>query len=238
MKLSKMFLLPIAALVLIFAFQNCGQPGSLTQSSAQIAKLSEADIPAAGEEVVVDDTAPVVVDDTAPVVVDDTVPVVVDDGVNMCESDLEGAIIKEVKAPSASGASSHLFSHDQSIALLKGQNKILLTAKHDARKINKLDLVMAEKSAGKKIRLFLDREDYVVVQGKTYELSFTLTAAAMPAAGIVEAGISSKGKKTSEMSSTSVEEDAADGEKEDCDDEKANSCKIEITDAKLVEVVN
>ncbi len=195
MKLSKMFLLPIGVLGLIFAFQNCGQPGSLSKNEPQIAKLSDADIPVddtvvpvAGEEVVVDDTAPVVPGEE----------VVVDDGVNMCESDLDGAIIKEVKAPSASGASSHLFAHDQSIALTKGLNKILLTAKDDARKINKLDLVMAEKSAGKKIRLFLDRADYVVSQGKTYELSFTLTPA---------------------------------GENE------TNSCKIEITGAKLVEVV-
>ncbi len=218
MKLSKIFLMLTGALGLIFAFQNCGQPGSLSKGGVQIAKLSEADIP-------VDDTVVPVVGEE--VVVDDTVPVVIDEGVNMCENDLEGAIIKEVKAPSASGASSHLFSHDQSIALVKGLNKILLTAKHDARKINKLDLIMAEKSAGKKIRLFLDREDYIVSQGKTYELSFTLTAAATPAAGIVEAGVSTKGKKTAEMSSAA----------EDCDKEEQNSCKIEITGAKLIEVV-
>lgn len=190
----KIFVLLFTAIGLLLAFQNCGQPGSVSAASPQIAKLTDianSDVP--NQDIPKDDIPK---DD------DDS-----EDSHNLCEDTVEGSVIKEVKAPSASGASSHLFSHEQSIKLLMGANKILVTAKDDARKLDKIDLVMAEKAEGKKIRIELDREDYVVVQGKTYEFSFSLTSLA--------------GKL----------EDKAH------EDDHSSECKIEITGAKLVEVL-
>lgn len=81
-----------------------------------------------------------------------------------------------IRAPSASQASSHLFSLMSSVNLVNGENSLILKAKEHARKVDKLDLLMDGKGKESRIRLILDRNNYVIEANGVYVLTFGITS--------------------------------------------------------------
>ena len=191
-------------IVILLAFQNCGQPGSLALKSQGVdsTKISTtadpglivgpvnppAQPPAGSPPVNTDGPAPVA---ALPPVEPPAAPLKCD---TMGVSDIS-LNVSEVKAPSASGASSHLFEIITNDSAVGSAHKIVVRALHSARKIDKFDLEMAKTGSlmldgnqqsllsvsaavqGHKIRLILDRQDYAVTQGQVYTLSFNVDAA-------------------------------------------------------------
>lgn len=189
-------------ILMLLTFQNCGQPGSLALKSDGVSssKLSDS----AGPGLVVGpmtpttpstpstqgpvSTPPVASQDTPAGTKKDPQPTTL-----QCDSMGVSAVslkIKEVKAPSASGASSHLFEIVTNDSTQGANHSIKVRALHSARKLDKVDLILeatgslmmtGNRSAmlkvsapanGQKLRLALDHQNYSVTEGQIYSLNF------------------------------------------------------------------
>lgn len=246
----------LGTIVILLAFQNCGQPGSLALKSqgAESTKVSTtadpglivgpvnppAQPPAGSPPVNTDGPAPVAV---RPPVQLPATPLRCD---TMRVSDIS-LFVSEVKVPSASGASSHLFEIITNDSAVGSAHKIVVRALHSARKIDKIDLEMAKTGSlmldgnqqsllsvsaavqGHKIRLILDRQDYAVTQGQVYTLSFKVDAAKQALKNTCEAK-----KCDSDEDDDDAMESKAQPDKDDQDDEhegkkcvpKADECRL------------
>ncbi len=202
----------LGTLVILIAFQNCGQPGGLTLSSqgtgsSKISTTSDPGLivgpidqppqPLASQPANMGGLTPPV--SSPPVNTDGPAPVTVMPPAAPLQCSTMGIAdislnVLEVKAPGASGASSHLFEIITNDSAVGSAHKIVVRALHSARKIDKIDLELAKTGSlmlagnqetllgvstageGHKISLMLDRQDYTVTQGQLYTLSFKVDA--------------------------------------------------------------
>ena len=198
--------------LMLLTFQNCGQPGSLKLSSDGVASskvtnsggpgLIVGPIPTPSAEPATQppasaqETPPASAQETPPASAQVIPPVSTDGPLPtplQCDLMSVSAVslnIKEVKAPSASGASSHLFEIVTNDIAQGSLHTIKIRALHTARKIDKIDLELAANGSlmmtgnqstvlgvstpagGHKLRLLLDRQDYSVTKGQIYNLNF------------------------------------------------------------------
>ncbi len=175
----------VGAMLILIAFQNCGQSGSLALNSQGTESLKVSADPGLIVEPIDQPAIP------APVLNLPPVAPLQCDTVGLSDISLN---ILEVKAPSASGASSHLFEIIKNDSAVGEVHTILVRALHSARKIDKIDLILSKDGSlmqaedqltllsvstaiqGHKIRLFLDRQDYTVTKGQLYTLNFRVDA--------------------------------------------------------------
>ncbi len=259
----------LGTLVILIAFQNCGQPGGLTLSS-QGTESSKVSTMADPGLIVGPIDQPAQPAATPPINTDGPAPVAALPPATSLQCDKMGLSdislhVLEVKVPSASGASSHLFEIINNDSAMGSAHKIVVRALHSARKIDKIDLELAKSGSlmlaanqqtmlgvsaampGHKIRLMLDRQDYVVTQGQLYTLSFKVDASKQAVKNTCEAkkcdsdededdddDVEEAGASSHLQAKATTDKDDQDDDDKDDDDEhegkkcvpKADECRL------------
>ncbi len=243
----------LGTIALLLAFQNCGQPGSLTlnSQSTESSKVTGATDPGL---IVGPIDPPAQPPATPPINTDGPPAAAVIPPAAPLQCDTMGVSdislnVSEVKAPSASGASSHLFEIITNDSAVGSTHKIVVRALHSARKIDKIDLVMAKTGSlllsenqqsllgvsaavqGHKIRLLLDRQDYIVTQGEVYTLTFKVDAAKQAVKNTCEAKKCADDDKDDALQAKASHDKDEQDDEDDEDDHKkctpkADECRL------------